>query len=56
MTRSFPPEMTYSALMSHSSTVAESPRFTSTVFSVFPSSRSSEKFCMLRAPTWRMST
>ena len=41
-----------SAESSHSSIVAEMPRFSSTGLRTWPSSRSSVKFCMLRAPTW----
>ena len=50
-----PPARMYSADSSHSSIVAEMPRFSSTGLRVLPSSRSSVKFCMLRAPTWKMS-
>ena len=45
----------YSAESSHSSIVAEMPRLSSTGLRAWPSSRSSVKFCMLRAPTWKMS-
>ena len=55
MTSLLPPLSTYSADSSHSSIVAEMPRLSSTGFRACPSSRSSVKFCMLRAPTWKMS-
>ena len=45
----------YSAAISHSSTVAERPRFNITGFPLLPTSFSNEKFCMLRAPTFRAS-
>ena len=54
MTSGLPPARTYSAESSHSSIVAEMPRLTITGVRDLPSSRSSVKFCMLRAPTWRM--
>ena len=44
----FPPG--YSAESSHSSIVAEMPRLSMTALRDRPSSRSSGKFCMLRAP------
>ena len=50
-----PPARMYSADSSHSSIVAEMPRLSSTGVFEWPSSRSSVKFCMLRAPTCRMS-
>ena len=50
-----PPDSTYSADSSHSSTVAAMPRLSITGLRVRPSSRSRVKFCMLRAPTWKMS-
>ena len=56
MTFSLPPARMYSALMSHSSIVAERPRLSSTGFFVRPRALSRRKFCMLRAPTCRMST
>ena len=55
MTSLLPPLSTYSADSSHSSIVAEMPRLSSTGLRAWPSSRSSVKFCMLRAPTWKMS-
>ena len=55
MTSVLPPLSTYSADSSHSSIVAEMPRLSSTGLRACPSSRSSVKFCMLRAPTWKMS-
>ena len=55
MTFMLPPARMYSADSSHSSIVAEMPRFSRTGVRAWPSSRSSVKFCMLRAPTWRMS-
>ena len=55
MTSLLPPLSTYSADSSHSSIVAEMPRLISTGLRACPSSRSSVKFCMLRAPTWKMS-
>ena len=55
ITSLLPPLSTYSAESSHSSIVAEMPRFSSTGLRACPSSRSSVKFCMLRAPTWKMS-
>ena len=55
MTSLFPPERMYSADSSHSSIVAEMPRLISTGLRAWPSSRSSVKFCMLRAPSWKMS-
>ena len=55
MTSVLPPLRTYSADSSHSSIVAEMPRLSSTGLRACPSSRSSVKFCMLRAPTWKMS-
>ena len=56
MTFSLPPARMYSALISHSSIVADRPRFSRMGFLVCPSSRSKSKFCMLRAPTWITST
>ena len=50
-----PPAMMYSAAARRSFTVALMPRFSSTGLSVRPSSLSSSKFCMLRAPTCRAS-
>ena len=55
ITSMLPPLSTYSAESSHSSIVDEMPRLSSTGLRARPSSRSSEKFCMLRAPTWKMS-
>jgi len=43
--------MTYSADISHSSIVADMPRLIITGRRCRPSALSSEKFCMLRAPT-----
>ena len=45
----------YSADSSHSSMVAAMPRLSSTGLRCRPSSLSSVKFCMFRAPTWNMS-
>ena len=45
----------YSAAISHSSIVAPKPRLSITGRLARPPASSSEKFCMLRAPTWRMS-
>ena len=45
----------YSAAISHSSMVAERPRLSMTGRSTLPAAMSSGKFCMLRAPIWRMS-
>ena len=45
----------YSALISRSLIVALMPRLSSTGLSVLPTSVSSTKFCMLRAPSWIMS-
>ena len=42
----------YSAAISSSSTVDDAPRFSSTGFRACPTSASSEKFGMLRAPIW----
>src|SRR3989304_1758555 len=50
------PARPYSAVSSHSSIVAERPRFSSTGLRTRPSSLSRSKFCMLRAPTCRQST
>src|SRR5471030_3197864 len=47
--------MMYSAESSNSSIVAAIPRFSSTGLRCLPNSRSRLKFCMLRAPTCRMS-
>ena len=46
-----PDERRYSADISHSSIVAESPRFKITGLSIFPSRFNNSKFCILRAPT-----
>ena len=51
-----PPARMYSAESSHSSMVADMPRFRSTGWRTLPSSFSRSKFCMLRAPTCRQST
>ena len=50
-----PSRAMYSADSSHSSIVADMPRFSSTGVPVRPTSRSRSKFCMLRAPSWIMS-
>ena len=50
-----PPASRYSAASSHSFTVADGPRFSSTGLRIVASWRSSAKFCMLRAPTCSMS-
>src|SRR5437773_11443001 len=55
MTSRFPPAMMYSADSSHSWIVAERPRLSMTALRCFPSSFRRLKFCMLRAPTCRMS-
>ena len=55
ITCSLPPAITYSALMSSSWRVLAMPRLMSTGLRSFPSSLSSSKFCMFRAPTWIMS-
>ena len=51
----FPAEAMYSAAMSHSSIVAPNPRLSITGRPARPQASSSEKFCMLRVPIWRMS-
>ena len=48
----FPSRTTYSAAISSSSIVADEPRFRSTGLFALPTSASSEKFGMLRAPIW----
>ena len=48
--------MIYSALMSHSSIVAERPRFNSTGTLRRPTARSKSKFCIFLAPIWIRST
>ena len=50
-----PLAMMYSAAIKSSLIVAERPRLSSTGRRTRPSSASSAKFCMLRAPTWSMS-
>jgi hypothetical protein len=45
----------YSAAISSSSSEADAPRLSSTGLSVLPTSASSRKFCMLRAPIWSTS-
>ena len=45
----------YSAAIRNSSSVADMPRFSSTGLGERPTRFSSEKFCMLRAPTWSTS-
>ena len=51
ITLSLPPAIMYSADISHSSIVADKPRFSKIGLSVLPSSFKSSKFCILRAPT-----
>ena len=46
----------YSALISHSSMVAERPLFKRIGLSILPSSFKSSKFCIFLAPTWIIST
>ena len=55
MTLKLPPAMMYSAACSHSSMVAIMPRLSKTGLSTLPKALRSEKFCMLREPTCRMS-
>jgi len=55
ITFGFPFERMYSAARSHSSTVADNPRFKKTGFLTLPTSFNKVKFCILRAPIWRMS-
>ena len=50
-----PADAMYSAAMSHSSIVAPNPRLSITGRPARPQASSSEKFCMFRVPTWRMS-
>ena len=50
-----PAEAMYSAAISHSSIVAPKPRLSMTGRPARPHASSSEKFCMLRVPIWRMS-
>ncbi len=50
-----PAEAMYSAAISHSSIVAPNPRLSITGRPARPHASSSEKFCMLRVPIWRMS-
>src|SRR5207245_529161 len=54
MTFGLPRASTYSADRSHSWIVVAMPRFRRTGFPASPTRLSSEKFCTLRAPTWRM--
>src|SRR5690554_3643655 len=54
-TLGLPALMMYSAAISHSSMVADRPRFSSTGLPDRPASFSSGKFCMLRAPICSMS-
>ena len=56
MTFSLPAAMMYSALISSSSMVLARPRLSKMGLSHLPSSLSSSKFCMFRAPTCMMST
>ena len=51
-----PDEAAYSAASSHSSMVADRPRFSMTALPVSEQARSRSKFCMLRAPMRKMST
>ncbi len=53
--RFLPVERMYSADWSHSSMVAERPRLRSTGLRISAHSLRRSKFCMLRAPIWRMS-
>ena len=55
-TLEFPAAMIYSAALSHSSIVAERPRFNSTGIPVRPTSFKSSKFCIFLAPTCSMET
>src|SRR5882762_5890602 len=55
MTLGLPPLSTYSADSSHSWIEVDMPRLSSTGLPAAPTLRSSEKFCTLRAPIWRMS-
>ena len=48
--------MTYSALISHSSKVADMPRLIMTGLSWWPTAFKRSKFCMFRAPIWITST
>ena len=50
MIRSLPSRATYSAAISSSSTDADGPRLSKIGLSARPTSASSMKFCMLRAP------
>ena len=52
ITWEFPSRTTYSAAIRSSSIDADAPRFSSTALSERPTSASSVKFCMLRAPIW----
>ena len=52
MMRSFPSLATYSAAIRSSSTEVEAPRLSSTGLSARPTSESSRKFWLLRAPIW----
>ena len=56
MMLSLPPAMMYSALIRSSSMVLASPRFKRMGFLLRPRALSKSKFCILRAPTWRIST
>ena len=56
ITRVFPPAKIYSADISNSSMVAESPRLSKTAVRVSPMARKRLKFCILRAPSWKIST
>ena len=51
ITFSLPPAIIYSADISHSFIVLESPLFSNMGFFVFPSSLRSSKFCIFLAPT-----
>ena len=55
ITRWFPPAMMYSAAIKNSFKVAEKPRLSSTGLAAWPTALRRSKFCMFRAPIWRMS-
>ena len=55
ITLKFPPARIYSADINSSLTVDEYPRFKRTGFLVSPTSFKRLKFCILRAPIWKMS-
>ena len=56
ITRGFPPARIYSDAINSSSIVADIPRLSKIGTRVSPIARSSEKFCILRAPIWSTST